>query len=361
MTPFLELSRATLVRSGVRVLDNLSFSIRRGEHTAILGPNGAGKSSLIRILTLEDRPLASSNGAPPLRLFGRASWDLLDLRRRLGVVTGELDLGFGLGSSGGRVSGLDAAVSGLLGTHGVFPHHEVTDGMRQLGLASLFRVDALHLAGRTLPEMSAGERRRVLIARALITDPEALLLDEPTAGLDVVARLRFLETIRRLAASGTTVILVTHHVDEVIPETRRVVLLRDGRVAFDGPPRTALTGPRLTAVFGAPLTIERRGGYHHVRIDAGTGRHERPTSDASGTATTSSSGTIAGTPDAARRRDRGAPRTAGRSQRRRRQARAVGTSEASRRDPNVSRTKAAGARSSRRSPERSSRSATKKK
>ncbi len=277
MTPLLELTNATVVRGGVRVLDNLSFSIGRGEHTAILGPNGAGKSSLIRILTLEDRPLASVNGTPALRLFGRATWDVLDLRMRLGIVTGELDAGFGMGTSSGRVSGLDAAMSGLLGTHGLFPHHQVTDAMRDRGLASLLRAGAGHLADKPLREMSAGERRRVLIARALVTDPDALLLDEPTAGLDVVARLRFMDTVRRLAMGGTTVILVTHHVDEVIPETRRVVLLRQGRVVFDGPPRAALTGPRLTEVFGAPLAVERSGGYHYVRTRVGAGReHRRP-------------------------------------------------------------------------------------
>jgi iron complex transport system ATP-binding protein len=266
MDPVLELRNATLVRGGARVLHSLSLTIGRGEHTAILGPNGAGKSSLIRMLMLEDRPLAAANGTPPLRLFGRALWDIAELRTRLGVVTGDLDAGFGRGTSGGRVCGLDVAVSGLLGTHGLFAHHEVTGAMREQGRAALARVEAPHLAARPLNEMSAGERRRVLIARALVTRPDALLLDEPTAGLDLVARHRFMDSIRRLAREGTTLILVTHHVDEIIPETCRVVLLRGGRVAYDGPPEKALTSVRLQAVFGAPLAVERSGGYYHVRV-----------------------------------------------------------------------------------------------
>ena len=269
MEPVLELRNATLVRGGTRVLESLSLTIRRGEHTAILGPNGAGKTSLIRMLMLEDRPRATDNGAPPLRLFGRETWDIAELRTRLGIVTGDLDAGFGIGTSGGRVAGLDAAVSGLLGSHGLFAHHDVTDGMREQGRAALARVEALHLAGKSLNEMSAGERRRVLIARALITRPDALLLDEPTSGLDLVARQRFMESVRRLTREGTTLILVTHHVDEIIPETSRIVLLRAGRIAFDGPPEAALTAARLAEVFGGRLAVERSGGYYHVRVDAG--------------------------------------------------------------------------------------------
>ena len=264
--PLLELNKATLVRGRTRVLDELSLVIGRGENTAILGPNGAGKSSFIRMLTLEDRPRASENGQPPMRLFGRESWDITELRTRLGVVTGELDATFGLGTSGGRVSGLEVALSGLLGSHGVFSHHEVTEDMRERARAALDRVEALHLASKPLNEMSAGERRRMLIARALITRPDALVLDEPTTGLDMVARHRFMESVRRLVREGTTLILVTHHVEEIIPETTRVVLLTRGRIAYDGSPETALTAERLQEVFGGAVTVARSGGYYHVRV-----------------------------------------------------------------------------------------------
>jgi iron complex transport system ATP-binding protein len=157
-------------------------------------------------------------------------------------------------------------VSGLLGSHGVFAHHEVTDAMRERGREALVRVEASHLAAKPLKEMSAGERRRVLIARALVTRPEALVLDEPSAALDLVARHRFMETIRRLAGEGTTLLLITHHVDEIIPETQRVVLLNEGRIAFEGRPEEALTPARLQDVFGAPVEIEQSGGYYYVRV-----------------------------------------------------------------------------------------------
>src|SRR5688500_19583779 len=125
MEPVLELKNATLVRGRTRVFENLSLIVEQREHTAVLGPNGTGKSSLIRMLTLDDRPRATDNGVPPLRLFGRASWDLTELRTRPSDVTGDLHARPGTGTSGGRVRGLDVALSGLLASHGVYAHHEV--------------------------------------------------------------------------------------------------------------------------------------------------------------------------------------------------------------------------------------------
>jgi iron complex transport system ATP-binding protein len=265
MPPIIELANLTSMRGGVRVLHDISLSVAPGEHTAILGPNGAGKSSLMRLLMLEDRPLAAE-GQPPLQLFGRATWDLMELRKQLGVVTGDLDANFGWSTSRGRVRGIDVALSGLFGSQGVFSNFEVTTAMRQQATEALERVEASHLAAKPLNEMSTGERRRVLIARALVTRPEALLLDEPTTGLDLVARHRFMESVRALARGGTTIIIVTHHAEEIVPEIGRVVLLRHGRVAFDGPAEAALTGESLGTVYGAPVVVTRSAGYFHVRL-----------------------------------------------------------------------------------------------
>jgi iron complex transport system ATP-binding protein len=296
MSFVLQLNEATLIRGGVAVLDGITLSIRRGEHTAILGPNGAGKSSLIRMLTLDERPLRRSQartsvaadlqvrgrrpaevqvgGTAPLRIFGQDKWDVEALRRRLGVVTGDLDRDFGAGTSGGRVRAIDVALSGLFGSHGVFAHHVVDESMRRQARRSLERVGAGHLAHRPLNQLSTGERRRVLIARALMTNPEALVLDEPTAGLDLVARHQFMESLRGLARDGTTVILVTHHVEEIIPEMQKVVLIREGRIAFDGPPAAALTSIRLSDLLGAPVSVEQSGGYFHVRLQLAGAPHE---------------------------------------------------------------------------------------
>jgi iron complex transport system ATP-binding protein len=262
----LELHDASVVLGETRVLDRLTLSIPVGEHTAILGPNGAGKSTLIKLLTLQQYPLADGAGTSPIRVFGRDRWDVFELRSRLGIVSADLHDRFVHGNSNGVLTGLDAVVSGFFATHGVFGHQRVTGAMRRQALAALERIDAGRLARATLDTMSTGEARRVLIARALVHDPAALVLDEPTRGLDLVSRHYFMERVRAIASQGTTILLVTHHVDEIIPEISRVILLRQGRIARDGGKAAVLTAEALSDAFDAPLAVDETGGYFHVRV-----------------------------------------------------------------------------------------------
>jgi iron complex transport system ATP-binding protein len=248
-----------------RVLDRLTLSIRLGEHTAILGPNGAGKSTFIKLLTLQLYPLAEHAGSA-IRVFGKDRWDVFELRSKLGIVSADLHDRFVHGNSNGVLTGLDAVVSGFFATHGLFGHQQVTEAMRRQATVALERVDAARLARATLDTMSTGEARRVLIARALVHDPAALVLDEPTRGLDTVSRHQVMERVRELARQGTTILLVTHHIDEIIPEIDRVVLLRRGRIDRDGTKADVLTGEALSHAFDAPLAVEEAGGYFHARV-----------------------------------------------------------------------------------------------
>ena len=263
----LELNDASVVLGETRVLDRLTLSIPVGEHTAILGPNGAGKSTFIKLLTLQQYPLAGDADASPIRVFGQDRWDVFALRSRLGIVSADLHDRFVHGNSNGVLTGLDAVVSGFFATHGVFGHQRVTDAMRRQAMDALERVDAARLARATLDTMSTGEARRVLIARALVHHPAALVLDEPTRGLDLVSRHHFMERVRTIAREGTTILLVTHHVDEIIPEIARVILLRRGRIARDGAKADVLTAGALSHAFDAPLAVEENGGYFHVRVE----------------------------------------------------------------------------------------------
>ncbi len=267
MTPLLELCDATVILGDTRVLDGLTLTIHVGEHTAILGPNGAGKSTLMKLLTLQLYPLAGASGAAPIRVFGRDRWDVFALRSQLGIVSADLHDRFVHGNSSGTITGLDAVLSGFFASQGVFAHQRVTDPMRHQALEALESMGAGRLAGATLDTMSTGEARRVLIARALVHKPAALVLDEPTRGLDLVSRHRFCERVRTVAQQGTTILLVTHHVDEIIPEIARVILLRRGRIACDGPKVDVLTGHHLSHAFDAPLAVDQTGGYFHVRVD----------------------------------------------------------------------------------------------
>jgi len=258
----LQLTNASVRKGDSVVLHALSLTIQPGEHTAILGPNGAGKSILVRLLTHEERALPLGNGASPVRVFGDDNWNVFELRPQLGIVSADLHQRFVGGNSEGRITGMAAVLSGFLASQGILRYGIVTDDMQRKAAESLTRLGAAHLADRRLNEMSSGEARRILLARALVTSPRALVLDEPTTGLDVVARHRFMERVRQIARDGTTVILITHHVEEIIPEIERVILLKHGRIAGDGPKSEMMAQSKLTDVFGGPMTVERNNGYY---------------------------------------------------------------------------------------------------
>jgi iron complex transport system ATP-binding protein len=262
--PLLELVNATVIKQGRKALDGLTLTIRRGAHTAVVGPNGSGKSTLMNLLTLEDRPLAVPGAA--VRVCGIDRWNVFELRAKLGILSADLHHRFVNGNSAGRVVAADAVLSGLLTTFGWVRPEETTDAMRERAAAALTRLGVIHLAGTPLNEMSTGEARRVLIARALINDPEVLVLDEPTTGLDLVARGRFLDAVREVARQGTTIVIVTHRLEEIVPEIADVVLLNRGRVVAAGPKAETLTSANLSAIFEAAVDLVEAGGTYSARV-----------------------------------------------------------------------------------------------
>ncbi|HKY19996.1 MAG TPA: ATP-binding cassette domain-containing protein [Vicinamibacterales bacterium] len=260
--PVLELIDASVRKGEATVLHGLTLKICSGDHTAILGPNGAGKSMLLRLLTHEERALPLADDASPVRVFGDDRWNVFELRPQLGIVSADVHQRFVSGNSEGRITGLTAVVSGFVASQGILRYSSITGEMRQRAHEALAKMGASHLAQRLMNEMSSGEARRVLLARALVTNPRALVLDEPTTGLDVVGRHEFMEHVRRIARDGTTLILITHHVEEIIPEIDRVILLRQGRIAGDGVKGDMLTAVRLSEVFGGSMVVEQRNGYY---------------------------------------------------------------------------------------------------
>lgn len=258
MTPsLLDLRNVYVQRGNLYALNGLNLHVEAGEHIAILGPNGSGKSTLIKTITRECYPLLRAETT--LRILGSESWNIFDLRSYLGIVSNDL-----MARCTRDITGRELVLSGFFGSIGIWPNHHVTPEMERSALNAMERLEAAHLADRWLDELSSGEARRLLIARALIHHPSTLLLDEPTTSLDLPALREVRTHLQALAQSGVGLMLITHHLDDIIPEIERVVLLRDGQVYFDGPKREVLTSERLSEVFRAPLEVFERDGFYHA-------------------------------------------------------------------------------------------------
>lgn len=255
--PLLALNRVTVMRGERAALHDVTLKIDSGEHVCILGPNGCGKSTLIKTITRECYPLASEGSS--ISILGKERWNIFELRSLLGIVSPDL-----LAACTTDSTGRDVVLSGFFSSTRILPHHEPNPDLVTRSNAALERLGISHLADRSVAHMSSGEAKRTLIARALVHEPQTLLFDEPSNALDIAAQMQLRETMRELAQSGLGVLLVTHHVSEIIPEIERVVLLRDGQIVADGPKDELLTAARLTGLFRVPVQIGKHDGYYHL-------------------------------------------------------------------------------------------------
>ncbi len=253
---FLEMRRVNVARGDRIVLHDVNLNIRTGEHVAILGPNGCGKSTLIMAMTCQVYPMVRPDML--VRIFGRERWDLTHLRQHFGVVGADLP-----GERTAVTTGLDAVTAGFFSASTLWPNLHVTPQMRERSWEALERMEAKHLAEQLVGEMSAGEKRRIVIARALVHRPKQLLLDEPSNALDLAAQRELRDTMRRLANEGVGLVLVTHHLGDILPEIERVILMKSGRIVGDGPRTGLLTEPRLSELFSAPGRIGRDEEWLH--------------------------------------------------------------------------------------------------
>jgi iron complex transport system ATP-binding protein len=249
----LDFQHLTVPRGDRYVLRDFSLQIRRGEHVALLGPNGSGKSTLIKAITREIYPV----DRPGLRfqLLGHDDWDINDLRGHFGIVALDQLHNLSHEVTLRQVTARELVLSGFFNSLGLWPHHRVKPAQERQARAILRFLEISHLAHRPVSEMSSGEQRRAMIGRALIHDPEALVLDEPTTSLDPGAVREFRTLLRKLARAGRTLLLVTHHIADVIPEIERVILMQEGRIVGDGPKTKMLTSARLSRLFGTKLKV----------------------------------------------------------------------------------------------------------
>src|SRR5471030_48486 len=257
--PLIQFENVTIVRSGRVALDGVDITVRTNENVAILGPNGCGKSTMVKAIAGDLRPYA---GKGRIRIGGLDRWNLFELRKTLGVVSNELQY---LCSK--EVTALDLVVSGFFGSYGELRPYEVSNEQRRLAAKSLEFLDAAHLANTQTCELSSGEGRRVLIARALVNEPKTLLLDEPTTSLDMRSAHLLVRALRKVAASGTSIALVTHHIEEIFPEITRVIMLKKGKILMYGPTESVMTSENLSALFEAPVALERICGTYRAHLE----------------------------------------------------------------------------------------------
>jgi iron complex transport system ATP-binding protein len=255
--PFLTLEDVNVARGDNIVLHEINLSVRKGEHIAILGPNGCGKSTLIKTITCECYPLARPGTR--VSIFGRERWDLTELKKKLGVVSAELP-----GKPTLRITGREALLTGFFSSSTLWPNLIVTDAMRERAEEVLHMVDALAIADKPVGEMSAGQQRRIMIGRALVASSEMLLLDEPSNALDLSAQRDLRELLRALAQRGTGILLITHHIADILPEIDRVLMMREGRIVADGSKSELLTAKRLSSLFHTEVNLTELGGFYHA-------------------------------------------------------------------------------------------------
>ena len=255
--PLLEVRNASVFRGDTRVFRDFSLTIPQHQPVAILGPNGSGKTTLLKLINREMYPVPDK--ASSVRILGRDRWNVWELRSRIGIVSHDLQANYRP-----ETTGLDVVLSGFLssiGIHGLL-RSRISAEQRERAMVTLRELGAADLAEKPLDRMSTGQQRRCLLGRALVHDPDTLILDEPTAGLDLAAAFDYLDRIRRLARAGKNIVLVSHSLSEIPPEIDRVILLREGKIIADGSKDQVLTATNLLLTYGVEARIAVVDGYY---------------------------------------------------------------------------------------------------
>lgn len=252
--PLIQLTDAIVRREGKNILEIDSFSLSSGENIALLGPNGAGKSTFIRLITREVFPLYRDT--PPVLFRGNERTTLQETKSVLGVVSSTMQDQITV-----HLPAYDIVAGGLFGSLGIPMNHKVLPESRERIMGIMEMLGVVDLADRDIKTMSTGQARRILLARALVHDPEVLVFDEPTTGLDPEGMYYVRKSMRDLVAAGKSIILVTHYPEDIIPEIDRVVMIKEGKLFDDGPKEQLLTSKRMSELFAVPLRIIEQDGY----------------------------------------------------------------------------------------------------
>ncbi len=241
------------------VLHSIELCIKEGEHTAILGANGSGKSTLIKLFSNDIYPRYSDEMKK--EVFGKSVWDIWELKKHLGIITSDLHYAFLDRAS--FLNGFEVALSGFYSSFHIYEHQDFPEHYIKKANEVLEFLEITHLRSKRIEAMSTGEIRKCVIARALVHNPKAMILDEPTAGLDIKAQINFVKIMQKLSQK-CTIILVTHHLEEIFEEIQKVVMIKNGAIYQDGKKEELLTSKHLSSLFDLPLNVSCKKGRYVI-------------------------------------------------------------------------------------------------
>mgnify|MGYP006188789543 CR=1 FL=1 len=256
-TTYLDIKNADVYQGSTRVFTNLSLHLKVGENVAILGPNGAGKTTLLKLVTRELYPVVKPGSH--VKLFDDERVLLWELRKKIGLVSQDFQNDYSA-----HIKGLAVVLSGFFGAVGIHDHHQVTEQQVEKAKQLMQQLDVSHIEDRYYAHLSTGQQRRLLLARALVHDPQVLIFDEPTNGLDLKAAIQLTQTMRELAQMGKSLLLVTHHVQEIVPEITRVILLANGGIVADGSKTELMNSRALSDLFDVSVKLTETDGFYQV-------------------------------------------------------------------------------------------------
>ncbi|XZE22434.1 ABC transporter ATP-binding protein [Pirellulaceae bacterium SH449] len=252
--PLVEMSEVVVELNGFRILDINELIIPRNENVIIFGPNGSGKSTLLKLLMKFFYPSAIENRSGVIRILGKEAWNVWELRSQIGFVSSEIDHHFMTGRSG-RLTPLDAVLTGFESSELEIDPSAMTPERMEIARNWLDFFELEANSTKRVSWLSTGERRRVMLARSMVLGASSLLLDEPTSGLDMVAREKLLRKLEELAASGIQIVLVTHHLEEVVAPIERCVMLKNGSIVQDDTVAHCFTAESISMLFDARIHV----------------------------------------------------------------------------------------------------------
>ncbi|MBM6549541.1 ABC transporter ATP-binding protein [Marinomonas ostreistagni] len=256
----IELKNITAFQGDKKVFENFNVHIGQGEKVAILGPNGAGKSTFLKLITRELYPVVKDDSH--IKLFDLERVTIWDLRKQIGLISQDLQEDYTP-----YTTAIEVILSGFFGAIG--QHGHLTPSAEQIDQAKqmLNYVGMGDYKETHFQRLSTGQKRRLLIGRALIHKPQALIFDEPSNGLDIKASALLLNIMRDYAKPDNSLLLTTHHIGEIIPEIQRVILIKHGAVIADGAKEEVLTSEVLSDLYDTPVKLDKHNDYYHIWLD----------------------------------------------------------------------------------------------